>query len=114
MNISMQDLDDNIRLISLEGRLDSNAAMEIELKFTAYAASVRKKVLVDVGKVSFLASLGIRILLSAARSQKQRGGAFLLSGAQPFMQEVIKMSGLDTHIQNVSDNGAGIILLKSL
>ncbi len=110
--MTVQELDNGIRLIVLDGRLDVAGAMEIDLKFTAYSSSEQKKILVDLSLVEFLSSLGVRTLVSAAKSQKIRGGAFVLSGLQPLVQKVINLSGLEDVIPIVPDNDAGIKLLK--
>jgi anti-sigma B factor antagonist len=113
MNMNVDELDNGIRRIVLDGRLDMAGAQEIDMKFTGYAASAKNKILVDLSKVEFIASIGIRTLLTAAKAQKQRGGAMVLSGAQPLVAQVIETAGLTALIPSVADEAAAIALLNA-
>jgi anti-sigma B factor antagonist len=51
-------------------------------------------VLVEMGEVSFLASMGIHTLLSGARAVRQRGGQLVLLRPNENVTELLKVSGL--------------------
>lgn len=51
--------------------------------------------MVNLAGVSFLASIGLRTLLSTARAQSQRGGKLVLAAAEPLVRKVIETSGID-------------------
>ena len=57
---------DALRL-RLKGRLDASGAEAVESAFTSQVSSAGRNVLVDLAEVSFTGSLGIRMLISAAR-----------------------------------------------
>lgn len=81
-------------LLKLDGRLDTVGATRIETQFNASAVAPGRPALVDLAGVSFLASLGIRMLVTAARSLAGRGHKLVLFGANPSVAEVIEISGL--------------------
>ena len=94
MDISFEQLSDGTKLVKLAGRLDMMGAQSIDLKFTSGVATADAGVVVDLSGVSFLASLGIRTLISPAKALKARGGRMVLLNPQPLVVEVLKVSGL--------------------
>jgi anti-anti-sigma factor len=49
-------------------------------------------------QVLFLSSIGIRLLLSNAKSLKQYGGRMAIAGPQPLVREVLEIVGIATVI----------------
>ena len=81
--------------VSLHGRLDIEGTRAIDERFS-YATTVRAgKYIVDLSEVTFLATIGIRLLLTAARGQMQRGGKFALAAPQPLVRKVLEAAGVD-------------------
>jgi anti-sigma B factor antagonist len=78
MTIEFIDLDENLRSISLTGRLDIQGTEEISLEFSALTSAAKQNVVVDIAAVSFLASMGIRELISNAKTLQRRGGRMVL------------------------------------
>lgn len=97
MQIESESLDSGILKISLAGRMDVQGTQEIDLKFTGYAAR-QKAVAVDMSAVSFLASIGIRTLLLAAKAISQRGGKMVLVNPDTNVTHILEMAGIDTLI----------------
>lgn len=95
MRLDSIDLSDNTLQLSLDGRLDLEGTQSIEQKFS-FAATVRPlNVIVDLSAVSFLASIGIRMLLTAARAQASRGGKVILAAPQDSVRKVLEAAGVD-------------------
>lgn len=113
MTLTSVDLDNGIRLITLEGRLDIAGTAEIDVKFNAYVAGDKTGVLVDLSKVDFISSIGIRTLLSAAKGRKNKGGLMVLCAARPLVARVIETAGLGALIPSAADVPAGMALLQN-
>lgn len=113
MKLTVEELEHGIRCLTLEGRLDLAGTTAIDLKFSSYAASAKGLILVDLSRLDFLASIGIRTLLMAAKAQRMRGGRFVMCGAQPMVASMIETAGLQGVIPLVADRAAGIALLRS-
>lgn len=96
MEITQSVLDNGVKYIALEGRLDVPGAAQIELKFTAYTATEKAAVVVDLSQVTFLASIGMRLLLANARAAEGRGGKMVLLNPAPLVGEALKLSGIST------------------
>jgi anti-sigma B factor antagonist len=68
---------------------------EIELSFTSHTVPRAKPLLLDISDVTFLASLGLRMLLTVAKALDRRGAKTVLLSPQPAVREVLKLSGFD-------------------
>ena len=73
MSIEFEDLTESLRLIKISGRLDILGTQEIATKFAALACTENRRVIVDLTAVSFLASIGIRELITNAKALQRRG-----------------------------------------
>jgi len=78
MSIDFLDVDENLRRITLDGRLDIQGTEAISMKFTALASTAKRSVVVDLVAVNFLASMGIRELITNAKALQKRGGRMTL------------------------------------
>ena len=81
------------RLI-LDGRLDAAGCEKVETSFTAAASAARGHVLVDLTAVDYIGSLGIRLLISAARTVRRRGQRMVILGAQQQPSDVFETVAL--------------------
>jgi len=98
MRLESELLDDNILKVTLDGRLDVQGAQSIDMKFTGLTATKKAAILVDMSKVSFLASIGMRTLVSCAKAAANRGGKMVLLSPQPLVKEVLDRTGITSII----------------
>lgn len=78
MSISHNDIGDNLRRIVISGRLDMPGTDSVASKLQELTAAPKKGVVVDLSTVQFLASIGIRALITSAKTVQQRGGKMVL------------------------------------
>jgi anti-anti-sigma factor len=78
MTIEFVDIDENLRSISLTGRLDIQGTEEISTQFAKLNSEAKQNVMIDLTAVSFLASMGIRELISNAKILQRRGSRMIL------------------------------------
>jgi stage II sporulation protein AA (anti-sigma F factor antagonist) len=88
------DTQQNLRRITLEGRLDASGVQQAESEFNAAVAS-GPNVVVDLSKVPFIASLGIRMLVAASQEQAKTGGKVVLVGPDELTMRILKTTGVD-------------------
>jgi len=104
MAIEFEDVNETFRRIRLSGRLDIQGTEAVSIKFTYLAASAPRRVVVDLTEVSFLASIGIRELISSAKALQQRGGRMvLLVGNNAGVAKTLDVTGIDTLIPVFAD-----------
>jgi len=102
VDITFEQLPSGATLIILKGRMDVTGAMEVDLRFAAVAAANRA-VIVDLGGVEFLASMGLRTLIMGAKSLKTKSGRMALWRPLPMVEEVLVTSGTTTLIPLAHD-----------
>ena len=106
MDISHGQLDGRILKINLAGRLDVASSPAADAKLAELTAAPISAVIVDLSKVAFLASVGIRTLLLAAKALKSRGGRMVLLNPDAGVAKVLEMSGVDMIISVFRDLNA--------
>jgi len=80
--------------IELEGPLDTAGTAAINAEFTAHCNS-KPNVIVDLGKVSYIASIGIRLLVTGAKAQSKIGGKMVLMRPDELARRILKTTGID-------------------
>ncbi len=83
-----------VRRVVLVGRLDTAGVDVVETKFGAAIVPNGKNTIVDLSGVSFLASMGIRMLISTTRALSRKGGRLVMFGAAPGVKDVIETAAL--------------------
>ncbi len=95
MELKITGEDDRLTHVILSGRLDTAGAREFEAEFLAHTAALKKPALVDLAGLTFLSSMGIRMLLSAAMELKKQGHKMALLNLPPLAEKAVRASGLD-------------------
>jgi len=91
MNVSVQK--DGLRLIvSVEGKLGTTTAPELEKAIKENIVGVTELIF-DFGKLDYMASAGLRILLSSAKTMKKQGSMKIINVTAPVM-EVFTFTGM--------------------
>jgi anti-sigma B factor antagonist len=94
MELRYSEIEKNIRLIRLSGRLDILGVSEIEGQFTAHCSGENPRVIVDLTDVEFIASIGIRLLTLNAKSVMSRGGRMVLLNPTSDVRGVLELTGI--------------------
>ena len=93
MDIQHSDLE-GTRIVKIAGRLDTAGVDAIETRFNALIVPGAKNVIVDLADVTFLASLGIRMLITTTRSLSRKGAKLVLYGATAAVNEILETTAL--------------------
>lgn len=102
MEMSVTELAGPVTCVRLDGRLDAPGADRIGVRFTASIVAQRRNAIVDLSRVEFVASMGIRLLISTARALDQKGHKMVLFGATELVQEVFDDAALEQIIPIVA------------
>jgi anti-anti-sigma factor len=105
MKLDVATVENGITKVSLSGRLDIDGALKIDSEFNKIAEEA-KNVLVDLSGVTFLASLGIRTLITGAKAAANNGGKMVLLNPHPIVEKVLRTSRVDTVIPIIHDLAA--------
>ncbi len=102
MEMTTENLANNVVRSILAGKLDLAGAQKIDLKFSAIAGN-SKRLLVDLEQVSFLASMGIRTLVIGSKAVQSKGGKMAFFKPSADVAQVLTAAGIDSIIPVFQD-----------
>lgn len=111
--MEVTELGDRLTRIILSGRLDTPGVDRVETLFVAAVVPGGKSTIVDLSRVEFVASMGIRMFISVARSLRHRQAKLALYGAQSMVNEVFANVSLHDIIPIVADETEAISAVSS-
>ena len=88
MEMNVTTLRERLVKVTFAGRLDTAGVDRVETRFIACLVPEANNAIVDLSQVDFVASLGIRMLISASRSLRTRQAKLVIYGAQERVNEV--------------------------
>lgn len=97
MQIAIND-DGSAATVTMVGRLDITGAEVVALPLATLSGS-KSVLFVDMAGVTFVASIGLRHLVAAAKAIGRRGGRLVLLNPNTAVTEVITTSGLADLLQ---------------
>ncbi len=103
MNLEIKTLDQNIKEIKLTGRLDMQGALAVDSQFTSHTSTQKAGVLVDLSGVEFIASIGMRLLLTNAKALSKRGGKMILLNPTTLVRDALLTAGFEQLIPIFDD-----------
>ncbi len=112
MKVTQLESTDKITHLLLSGSLDIKGVRDIEMDFSSLASG-EKTVVVDFSGVSFIASLGMRMLLSAAKKLDNEGNKLILHSVPPLVETALHTAGLATIMPIVKDQPDALNFLQS-
>ncbi len=77
--------------VALEGRLDTKTAPELDKELNADYAGITELTL-DLEKLEYISSAGLRVLLAAQKAMSAKGG-MKVRNANELVQEVFEVTG---------------------
>lgn len=114
MEFDYSELDNGIGLIKLGGKLDIIGVGEIETKFSGYCSGEKVRMVVDLSNVDFLASIGIRLLVTTAKSIAARSGKMVLLNPTSEVLGILEVTGIPAIIPIYSQlESAEAVLMAS-
>jgi anti-anti-sigma factor len=90
-------------VITPSGRLDSNTSPTLEKTLNLQLQKGYVWLFVDMTQVEYIASSGLKVLVSTWRQAREQAGDLILSGLQPRIVEILDMVGFDMLFQIFPD-----------
>ena len=90
---------DDVAILSLSGRLDSVSAAQFSNAVAAQMAAGYVRLVIDLEKVDFLTSAGIKAMIMGVQHTRRQGGDFRIAHAQAQVKQVLNLAGVDTVIK---------------
>ena len=76
--ISCKDISNDVRVITVSERLDLQGTEKVEQSFASLTKTGQQNIIVDLSGVTFLSSVGIRMLIASGKALKETGGRMVL------------------------------------
>ena len=92
MNTTIEQFEDKF-LVTLEGELDTAAAVEVEQQLQPLYKTGGRDVIIECAKLEYIASSGLRILISILKGAKAGGSKVVLKNLNEDIQSVFKLTG---------------------
>lgn len=98
--------------VALVGRLDIQGVNEIQLEFLHQTTSLPRNAMVDLSELTYIASLGISMLVSAAKKLERNGARMVLLQPAPLVRKALETSSLQEVIPIATAEAAAIAMLR--
>ncbi len=85
--------------LSLSGRLDMVGNQIFEMELPGLLSTDHKSVMLDISDLDFIASIGLRTLVSKAKELAKHGGQLILCNPQDLVKNILITSGLELIIK---------------
>jgi anti-anti-sigma factor len=92
MNVKVEELNGTY-VAALQGEMDTAAALEVEETLKPLFATGGKDVIIDCKELEYIASSGLRILLSILKGAKASGSQVIMRGVNDDIMNVFKLTG---------------------
>lgn len=94
MNIIERD-QNGISVFELDGRVDTQGALDMDLALQAAAAGGKNKMVLDMAKVGYISSAGLRTLADLLTKNRESGGDLKLVALNRKVLRVLRIIGFD-------------------
>jgi len=94
VHISQEHYADTL-VLTLAGRIDNSTTDGLKAGLDAYVANCRAegdKLVLDFSKVEYISSVGLRVLMLAAKQSREQGGTIVVAALQPVVREIFEIS----------------------
>lgn len=92
MEIEVQ-IEGQALVVSVNGKVDTVSAPAFEKGFSDAVKREENKVVLDLSGLEYISSAGLRVILSAGKALKARGGDLRLAAAGGSVKKVFQVSG---------------------
>jgi len=89
---------DEFTQVELAGRLDAVGVQEVATRFQGATAARGRPTIIDLSHLEFIASLGLGMLLTCARSLHNRGARVVIVNPQPLVEKALETAHMNSVI----------------
>ena len=84
-----------VPVMRLAGRFDAEGAAFIKAQISSLVSETKPNLVINMGEVSFIDSLGLTALVSGLKLCRRNHGALKLVGLQPNVRQLFEITRLD-------------------
>ncbi len=112
MNIA-ESKEGDVLVLSPEGRLDAQSAPGFQTQILESIAGGEIALLLDLEKLEYISSAGLRVILVAAKKLKDLNGKIVVCSLSDSVKEVFRISGFDSIVETKDDRTTALATLSA-
>lgn len=85
--------DDSGNVLTLNGRLDAQASVELAHQLNGLEANVTNPLIIDCERLAYIGSAGLRVILSEAKRIQDKGGSIIVCSLSANVEQIFDISG---------------------
>lgn len=109
MKVEIMNIGD-VKVLSVDGRIDANTAQDLQ-GAVLDTAQGSPKLLLDLSKVDYMSSAGLRVMLLLHREIQSNDGRVILVGLQDRIRDAMEITGFLKHFAVVPDVQTGVEMI---
>ncbi len=113
MGIRIIEQTESLTRAALSGRLDTMAVRDMEKQFNDQVISREKHVILDMYEATFLSSMAMRLLLTAAKELAAHGAKMVLLNPHRLAELGLKAAGLNDLMHIEHDESRALEFIKN-
>lgn len=95
MNITARE-ENGITIIEISGKMDTAISPAVHEKLVALRSEDGSNVLLNLSRLDYMSSAGLRALLALAKQLEKEGGALRICNLNKVVQEVFEIAGFNS------------------
>jgi anti-sigma B factor antagonist len=103
-----EDSKNDVTVLSLEGDFDAATAPEVETKLRTLYKAGRSRLVLDLSRVPYISSAGLRVLQMTLLAARARSGDLRLAALPTAVREVLDMAGFTPMFEVFDDADSGV------
>jgi anti-anti-sigma factor len=113
MQLQSSEIEHGIRLIKLRGMLDIMGVGLIERELSDLSIGEKRLIILDLSGVTFIASIGIRLIIMTAKSVVRQDGQLVLLNPIASVKHILELTGITPGIPLYEDLEEAKLALSS-
>jgi len=98
----------SVLVLRPEGRLDAQAAPALQSRIIERLETGDHFLLLDLERLEYISSAGLRVILVAAKRLKETGGRIVVCSLAEGVKDVFRISGFDSIVTTTDTRSAGL------
>jgi len=104
--------EDYVIVVAAQGRVDSTSSEDMEKRVVALLQRGEKRLVLDLSGVDYMASVGLRVLLTTAKKSTAVEARLVLAAPTDFVREILTMTGFLNYFEVFDSVTAAVAALK--
>jgi anti-sigma B factor antagonist len=100
LNIHVLPKEEGCYLVTLDGQLDSKTSESFEQELASLLSPATRGLIFDMSNLSYISSMGIRIIFKAEKALELNGGKVLMVNIQTHIEKIFKIAVVFSKYQN--------------